>query len=52
MTMENDKIIQFQVDNGVIYALTESGQLYQKSLAAGSDWQKIPAPAWFKKKEK
>lgn len=45
-----DKVVQIQIADNTIYALTQSGQIYRKANTTGAQWVKVKVPNWLPKK--
>lgn len=45
-----DKVIHFQVEDGKMYLLYESGKIYMAAIGK-DDWQKVETPSFTKPKE-
>jgi hypothetical protein len=42
----HDKVVQIQIADNTIYALTQSGAIYKKALTTGAQWVKVKVPKW------
>mgnify|MGYP000851722969 FL=1 len=45
-----DKVIHFQIEDGMLVLLTDTGRMFQKSMRTGGQWIEIPLPEFPTKK--
>ncbi len=46
-----DKVIHFQIEDGMLVLLTDTGRMFQKSMTTGGQWIEIPLPIFPEKKK-